>query len=286
MTQLANRVSILGLGLIGGSWALALKQAGVVGEISAWGRNQARLDQAIQSGIVDSASTDMALAVAEADVVILATPLGTMATVLKQLKQCLPEQAIITDVGSAKSQLIELAREHLSEAFSRFVPGHPVAGAEHSGFEAAKAELFENRRVVLTPLSGTNAKATKLVESLWTVCGAGIVKMDAKTHDDILALTSHLPHVVAYLLVDLLAAQDNPDVKKFAAGGFYDITRIASSSPEMWRDIFKDNKDSVIALLDQYQDSLEQFKQAIAENDDHHLIEVMQRAKSTRDGLK
>ncbi len=285
MSLIANRVTILGLGLIGGSWALALKKAGVVSEVIAWGRNQARLDKAVAMGVVDSATTDMAVAVRDADVVVIATPLGTLSVVFEQLVPVLPESAVVTDVGSAKSEVISLARERLGKGFPRFVPGHPVAGAEHSGFEAAIAELFQNRRVVLTPVAETDENALKMITALWQEGGAEIINMDANTHDDILALTSHLPHVVAYLLVDLLAAQNNEEMKRFAAGGFYDITRIASSSPEMWRDIFKDNKASVVALLDQYKESLEQFRTAIIDADDEYLMQVMQRAKSTRDSL-
>lgn len=282
---LANRVAILGLGLIGGSLALALKRAGAVSEIVAWGRDQQRLDKAVALGIVDSATTDMASAVAAADVVVMATPLGTMSSMFDQLIPVLPSKAVITDVGSAKTRLIELARTRLAENFTRFVPGHPVAGAEHSGFEAANADLYKNRRVILTPVSDTDASALKLVEQLWQCCGAELVSMDPQSHDEILALTSHLPHAIAYLLVDLLLQQGGGDARRFAAGGFYDITRIASSSPEMWCDIFNDNKDSVVKLMDHYIDSLSAFKQAIAEGDNDTLMRVMQRAKSTRDDL-
>lgn len=285
MTVLANRVAILGLGLIGGSWALALKRAGAVSEIVAWGRDQQRLNRAIEMGVVDSATTDMATAVAAADVVVIATPLGTMSAIFDQLVPVLPDGAVITDVGSAKARLIELARARLADKFTHFVPGHPVAGAEHSGFEVARVDLYENRRVVLTPVSDTDLNAVKLVEQLWKCCGAELVSMDPQSHDDVLALTSHLPHVVAYLLVDLLLQQGGKDARQFAAGGFYDITRIASSSPEMWRDIFNDNKDSVVKLLDHYIDGLNQFKQAIADGDNDTLMQVMQRAKSTRDNL-
>ena len=285
MTILANRVAILGLGLIGESWALALKRAGAVSEIGAWGRDQQRLDKAVEMGVIDSATTDMASAVAGADVVVIATPLGTMAAVFDQLVPVLPANAVITDVGSAKTRLIELARARLGKQFSRFVPAHPVAGAEHSGFEAATESLFDKRRVVLTPVSETDDTALQLIKSLWQCCGANVICMDAQSHDDVLALTSHLPHAVAYLLVDLLVQQGGQEARQFAAGGFYDITRIASSSPEMWRDIFNDNRDSVVRLLDQYIDGLGSFKQAIAEGDNEYLMQVMQRAKSTRDSL-
>ena len=285
MAIMVKRVTILGLGLIGGSWALALKRAGVVSEIIAWGRDQARLDQAVASGVVDRATTDMGTAVAGADVIVIATPLGTMSNVFAQLVPVLPANAVITDVGSAKTRVIDLAKIRLGKNFLNFVPGHPVAGAEHSGFEAARADLFEKRRVVLTPVSDTNDKALRLVAALWQQCGAEVIYMDARKHDDVLALTSHVPHVIAYLLVDLLLQQGGEDARQFAAGGFYDITRIASSSPEMWRDIFNDNKDSVIALLDKYGEALGRFRQALAEGDNDYLMQVMQRAKSTRDSL-
>lgn len=285
MAIMVKRVAILGLGLIGGSWALALKRAGAVSEIIAWGRDQARLDQAVASEVVDRATTDMGTAVAGADVIVIATPLGTMSNVFAQLVPVLPANAVITDVGSAKTRVIDLAKIRLGKNFLNFVPGHPVAGAEHSGFEAARADLFKKRRVVLTPVSDTNDKALRLVAALWQQCGAEIVYMDAKKHDDVLALTSHVPHVIAYLLVDLLLQQGGEDARQFAAGGFYDITRIASSSPEMWRDIFNDNKDSVIALLDKYGEALGRFRQALAEGDNDYLMQVMQRAKSTRDSL-
>lgn len=285
MSSSVNRITILGLGLIGGSWALALRRAAAVTELVAWGRDQHRLDQAVAAGIVDSATTDMKAAVAAADVVVIATPLSTMATLFEQLAPLLAAHTVVTDVGSAKARVIELARERLGDKFSRFVPGHPVAGSEHSGFEAATAGLFERRRVVLTPAVETDAAACALIEELWRATGAEVVRMDAVRHDQVLALTSHLPHVVAYLLVDMLARQGGDEATRFAAGGFYDITRIASSSPQMWCDIFLENRACVDVLLGQYIDSLQHFRQAIVDGDTDYLMQVMQRAKATRDKL-
>ena len=279
-----NRLAIIGVGLIGGSLSLALKKAGVVNEVVGYSRTEEVRQQALELGIIDRVATSIADAVKDADMVFLAVPMGAMAAVLSELVDHIKDDCIITDGGSAKAQVVDVAREALGEKFSRFVPGHPIAGTERSGPGAAFAELYQQHRIVLTPVAETNVDALEKVRAMWMVTGAEVFEMEVKHHDVVLAATSHLPHVLAFNLVAMLAERDDCDeVLRYAAGGFRDFSRIASSDPLMWRDICLTNSDAILGLLEQYQQGLDQLKAAIKQQDGEHLISMFERAKQARD---
>ncbi len=278
------RIAIIGVGLIGGSLARALRHAGVVGEVVGAGRDPAHLREAQSLGVIDRGADSVAAAVDGADIVIIATPVGTVVEVCAQIAPALAPDAVITDVGSVKGSVIAAARKSLGAAYARFVPGHPIAGTERSGVAASFAELFDGRRVILTPDADTDSAALARIRSLWQATGATVLEMSATDHDRILAHTSHLPHMLAYALVDLLARADDSDAMfDLAAGGFYDFTRIASSDPTMWRDICIANRDALIASLDSYQALLGELSRAVAAGDAEQLLATFRRAKQARD---
>ena len=279
-----SRLTILGVGLIGGSWARALKDAGAVGEVVGWGRDAGRLDKARTLGVIDRVEQDLALAVAGADLVVVATPIAAMPALFERLAALPSDDAVITDVGSVKGEVVRMAREGLGPRFARFVPGHPVAGDEKTGAAAARADLFRGHRVVLTPAAETDAAALALVRRLWEAAGARVEEMDAARHDRLLAATSHLPHVLAYALVDCLAGGEGGEqTLRYAAGGFRDLTRIASSDPVMWRDICLANRDDLLAAIDDFEAHLQRVKGMIEANQGEALGEVFGRAKAARD---
>ena len=291
MTTGAPRVAtlaVIGVGLIGGSFALALKQAGRVATVVGVGRGRANLDAALARGIVDRAVTldqDWTREVGAADLVLVATPVGEFPALFQALAGRLPAQAIVTDAGSTKESVIEAARAHLGDAIKRFVPGHPIAGTEESGASAAFATLFVDRNVVLTPAPETDRDALATVASLWSACGAHVRELDPAIHDRIFAAVSHLPHVLAFALVDLLAARpDAGDVFRFAASGFRDFTRIAASSPEMWRDISLANRVALGAAIDAYRAQLDAVAAMIAASDAAGLEALFARAAAARRG--
>jgi prephenate dehydrogenase len=282
--MLIQRLSIIGVGLIGGSLARALKRAKVCGEVIGCGRNTTNLDKAIELGIIDRYETQPALAVKDADMVVIAVPLGTMATILTSIRESLSPQTIITDVGSAKTTVVADARQHLGPLLPRFVPGHPIAGTEKSGVIASFAELFENRRVILTPLPETDSQALKKVVMMWEQTGAEIAQMSVAHHDEVLAATSHLPHVLAYSLVDTLAKmEDRTEIFRFAAGGFRDFTRIASSDPKMWHDICLANREALLKVLAHFNHNLAQLIDAIRNEDSKAVKTIFTQAKTARD---
>jgi len=279
-----NQVCIIGVGLIGGSLALALKNAGFCQTIIGAGRNQQRLEKAQQLGIIDSYSTSMADAVKDADIVFVAVPMGTMSAVFEQIAGHLKPGAVVTDGGSAKQSVIDDAKQNLGDRFSNFVAGHPIAGTEKSGCEAAFAELYQQRRIIITPTNETNASAIDTVTAMWQAAGAEVETMAADLHDEVLAGTSHLPHLLAYGLVNCLFESDKADSYfKFAAGGFRDFTRIASSDPVMWRDICLTNKSALLDSLARYQTELDKLKSALENNDGDQLLGDFQSAKKSRD---
>ena len=279
-----GRLAVAGVGLIGGSLALAAREAGLAGEIVGIGRRRERLERARALGVVDRWTTEPAEGVAGADLVVLAVPLGTMRALMEALAPGLGPEAVVTDVGSAKRAVVEDARAALGAAFARFVPGHPVAGTERSGVEAAFATLFRGRRVILTPVADTAPEAVARVRALWEAVGAEVVEMDPARHDRVLAATSHLPHVLAYTLVDLLAGLDeHEEVFANAAGGFRDFTRIASSDPVMWRDICLANREAIVEMLDRYAQALAAVRAAVAGADGAALERLFARAKAARD---
>lgn len=281
-----HRLCVIGVGLIGGSLARALRQAGAVREIVGAGRQAAALETAQQLGVIDRYDTDLAGAVAGADVVVVAVPLGAMYPVFAALAGHLPPGCVLTDVGSAKGSVLGDVRRAFGQAPATFVPAHPIAGTEKSGVEASFAELFRRRRVILTPLVETDAGAHQLVRRMWQATGAEVIDMGVRHHDEVLAATSHLPHVLAYTLVDTLARlDDRAEIFRYAAGGFRDFTRIASSDPQMWHDICLANRDALLEVIGVFTQDLARLRQAIHDGDSAAILDVFRRAKHARDNL-
>jgi len=279
-----GKLVVIGTGLIGGSFALALKRARVVKRVVGVGRTRRNLAEAVKLKVIDEASQDAARAVRDADLVLLATPVGQMPAVMTAIAPHLPARAVITDAGSTKRDVVACARRFLGAHFSRFVPGHPVAGTEKSGASAAFPELFRGRNVILTPQTGTAASATRLVRQAWEACGAHVVSLDAQEHDAILAGVSHLPHIVAYALVSMLARRRNaPRLFSLSAGGLRDTVRIAGSSPEMWADICIANRDALLQALEDYENELEVMRAAIEGADGAELRRLFAQARNARE---
>jgi len=283
-----DKLCVIGTGLIGGSYCLALKQAGIVGYIVGAGRSEATLETAQQLNIIDSYDMDISNAVKDADVIFVSVPLGATETVFEKisagLKQSGNQKAVITDAGSSKLQVQQIAEKVFADSADRFVAGHPIAGTENSGPGAAFADLYRDRRVILTPTDETSTDAVKLVTALWQATGALVETMEAEHHDKVLAATSHLPHVLAFGLVHCLENIDDiEDVFRFAAGGFRDVTRIASSDPTMWRDICLNNQQPILEMMQRYKDELDMLYNALEAADGEKLFEVFQHAKQTRD---
>lgn len=282
--MLIDHLSIIGVGLIGGSLARALRKAKLVNRVTGCNRNEDTLKKAIELDVIDDYSLDINEAVTGADVVVICTPLSTTEKLLPQIVASLKPDAVLTDVGSAKGSVVSAAQKVMGDKFSRFVPGHPIAGTEQSGVEASFAELFIDHRVILTPLEVTDAAAHKLITDMWQAVGADVIDLDVKHHDDVLAATSHLPHMLAYALVDCLAGmQEREEIFKYAAGGFADFTRIASSSPEMWHDICFSNRDALLNSLELFSEHINEIKAAIENSDSEQLLSIFKRAKQARD---
>ena len=281
-----DTLSIIGVGLIGSSLSLALKEAGTVGRVIGFGRNRDNLEKGVELGVRDGFESSIEAAVAEADVIVVAVPLGAMQPVFGELANSIKKDAVITDVGSAKGYVVAAARAELGENLKRFVPGHPIAGKEKSGVEAGLADLFQNRRLILTPLAQTDADATAVIDAMWRDCGATIEYLEVEHHDKVLAATSHLPHMLAYALVHQLShLNEHDEIFRYAAGGFRDFTRIASSDPVMWRDVCLANSEALGDLLEQYQRELDGIGRAIKTGDHEELLRLFSRAKSERDLL-
>jgi prephenate dehydrogenase len=279
-----SRLAIIGVGLIGGSLARALKRLNACGEVVGCGRNTVALQQAVELGVIDRYVTHPSLAVKEAEMIVVAVPLGTMANIFNAIRDHLSPQAIVTDVGSAKATVVADAFQHLDQHISRFVPGHPIAGTEKSGVLASFAELFENRKVILTPLPETDLQANNQVAAMWKHTGAEVIEMSVTHHDEVLAATSHLPHLLAYSLVDTLAnMEERTEIFRFAAGGFRDFTRIASSDPRMWHDICLANRAAILKALKNFNQGLEKLTQAIENSDSDQIDRIFTRAKTARD---
>jgi len=279
-----KKLAVIGVGLIGGSLALALKKAGSVGQVSGYSRNELTRQEAKDLGIIDIAADSIQQAVTGADMIFVAVPMGAMQQVLTEIAHYASTDAIITDGGSAKMEVVKAAEQGLGDSISRFVAGHPIAGTERSGPSAAFAELYQQHRVVLTPTADTDPHALEKVRAMWVLAGAEVFDMDVEHHDTVLAATSHIPHVLAFNLVGMLSERDDCDeVLRYAAGGFRDFSRIASSDPVMWRDICLTNKHAVLNLLKQYQQDLAKIETAIENQDGDYLIDVFSRAKQARD---
>jgi prephenate dehydrogenase len=279
-----NKLVIFGVGLIGGSLALALRDAHFCNTVVGCSRNAVHLQKAVDLGVIDSFSLDPAEAVRDADMVLLAVPMGAMRHLLQQIKPALPAEAILTDAGSTKGSIVAEVAQVFGAEFSRFVPGHPIAGREKSGVEAAIADLYVNRRVILTPLPHTDADAIAKVEAMWRVTGAVLESMPVELHDQVLAATSHLPHLLAFALVDtLLGMPMREDILRYAAGGFRDFTRIASSDPVMWRDICLTNSAAILAVVNAFQQNLGEFAALIEAQAGESLHQRMAAVKQARD---
>lgn len=282
--QPIERLAIIGVGLIGGSLARALRTAGACREVVGCGRDPAHLARAVELGVVDRFETDPARAVRGADVVVVTVPLGAMESVFRSLRGSLEPGAILTDGGSAKCSVIQAAHLVFGEIPAFLVPAHPIAGTEKSGVEASFAELYRGRRVILTPSTVTDARAVARVRWMWERTGAEVVEMDCAHHDMVLAETSHLPHMLAYTLVDTLARkEDKTEIFRYAAGGFRDFTRIASSDPRMWHDICLANRDALLDSVEDFISDLRRVADAIHAGDSQTMLSVFTRAKQARD---
>lgn len=278
-----NKIIVFGVGLIGGSFALALKKIEAVGEIVGVGRSLASLEQARQLGIVDRIGDDLAGEVATADLILLATPVAQMAEIFARIAPHLGQQTLITDGGSTKGDVVAAARANLGNKIGQFVPAHPIAGTEKSGPSAAFAELYQGKKVVLTPLPENSAEAVARVRLAWEICGATVSELTPQRHDEVFAAVSHLPHLLSFALVHDLAQRDNRDqLLSFAASGFRDFTRIAASSPEMWRDVCLANRTAMLAELACYMNELKVIERALAESDATQLEGIFSLAREVR----
>src|SRR5204863_1973031 len=278
------RLAVIGVGLIGGSFALALKQAGKVSHVVGVGRNRANLDLARERRIIDAIAPDAATAARDADVVLVAAPVAQFAAIFGALASTLKPGAVVTDAGSTKRDVVAAARAALGAKLGQFVPAHPIAGAEKSGAAAASAELFRDRRVVPTPLRENAAAATSKVRTLWEACGARVTRLEPEEHDAVMAAVSHLPHLLAYALVHDIAGRGNAEqLFSYAAGGFRDFTRIASSHPEMWRDICIANRDVLLAEVARYSVQLGLIEKLLQAADASALEKLFSEARDARD---
>jgi len=281
-----NHLCVIGVGLIGGSLSLALKKSGYVKQVTGLGRSLENLQKAKQLGVIDEYETDYARAVSQADMIFIAVPIGAMSEVFKKIEPHLKKHTVITDGGSAKHIIINTATDALGIKVNQFVPGHPIAGTEKSGAEAAFDTLYVNRRVIITPIESNNDEDISKVREMWNKAGAEVDEMGARHHDLVLAGTSHLPHVLAFALVDCLNNVDDVDeIFKYAAGGFRDFTRIASSDPVMWRDICINNSEAILAMMQNYQHDLDNLKKAIHDSDSEKLLKIFTSAKNARDSF-
>jgi len=277
-----KKITIIGVGLIGGSLAKAIKNNNLAEAVFGFGRNLSRLKDAQKSNIIDQYSIDISEALEGASIVVIATPVGTFESILRELKPYITEGMIITDVGSTKTGIARSAREILVEMASCFVPAHPIAGKEKSGFESSDAELFLNKKVIITPLEINTDKTISSLKKLWEDVGADVDFMSAESHDELLGMTSHLPHMLAFSLVNYLITQ-NPSASIYAAGGFKDFSRIASGDAVMWRDICLNNRDQIIAHIKSYQETLSALVDVIDNQDKEKLESFFRDAKTTRD---
>ncbi len=279
-----RQLTIIGVGLIGGSLARALKQTGFCAEVVGCSRDATHLQKAVDLGVIDRFSTEIAEAVRGAEIVLLAVPLGAMEACFAAMAGNLPSDVVITDAGSSKASVVSAAKSAFGDLPTGLVPGHPIAGTEQSGVEASFAELYQGRRVILTPLPTSSAEAVAKVRAMWQQAGAIVDEMGVEHHDEVLAATSHLPHMLAYSLVDTLVSMDeSEEVFRFAAGGFRDFTRIASSDPVVWRDICVANRKALLEVLERYLSDLEKITDLVRKGDGESLGDVFQRAKAARD---
>ena len=286
MTEIIlNKLVIIGVGLIGGSFALALRRASLVEHIVGIGRSRENLLRAKELGVIDEIANDLQETLKDADLVLLAVPVGQIGKTIAQISVYLESKTIVTDVGSTKQDVIIAARSFLAHNLRNFVPSHPIAGTELSGVNAANANLFHHKHLILTPLEETSVDAIHYITSLWQSCGARISQMQASQHDEIFATMSHLPHILAFTLMNHVCtiAKGSPsNLLRFAGTSFLDFTRIASSSPEMWRDICLTNQASLLCQIDAYQDELATLRKMLANNDGVTLEKTFSNAQAVR----
>lgn len=276
-------LAIAGVGLIGGSLSLALKQRKMVDHVVGLGRSEENLVRALELGAIDEIAESPSAAADAADIIVLATPVGAMLGILKEMRPSLNEKKIVTDVGSVKSGIVEQVLPLLGPLSSRFVPAHPIAGKEHSGVLAASESLYEDHKVAITPTVNTSGDACQTVEDMWRAVGADVVKLGVQEHDRVLAMTSHLPHLLAYAMVHMFASgKDKEKCYEMAAGGFYDFTRIASSDPEMWRDICQMNKEQILIHIEEYKNALENISTLIQKERYEDIELLFASAKAAR----
>ncbi|GHT96298.1 hypothetical protein FACS1894116_13200 [Betaproteobacteria bacterium] len=280
---LIDKLVICGVGLIGGSFALALREAGAVGRIVGVGRSRAPLERALELGVIDEIATGWEDALDGAGFVLLAVPVGQVEAVMVAMAPHLQAQTIVSDAGSTKGDMVAAAYGHLAAHLARVVPAHPIAGAEKSGVDAANKDLYRQRRTVVTPLAENDPAAVAQVKKLWETCGAQVSEMAAREHDRVFAAVSHLPHLLAFGLVHELAGRANAELLfANAASGFRDFTRIAGSHPEMWRDICQANRQAILGELDQYLSELAYVRALLFANDGNRLEKLFEDARRAR----
>lgn len=278
-----SKMALIGVGLIGGSLAQALRKVGAVGEVVGVGRSPENLQLAQSMGVIDRYTHQAAEAVEGADMVVIATPVGSFESLLEQIMPVLSRDAIVTDVGSVKAEIIAAARRVMGDSLDQFVPAHPIAGAENSGVAAAFPDLYVDHNVLFTPLAESRVEFTRIVEKMWQLTGANVLELDVDLHDQVLGVTSHLPHVIVFALIDYLSKQKNQSLHyKFAAGGLYDFTRIASSDARMWTDICLNNKDKIVSIVRGFSQELSQIANQIEADEDAQLMHIFEQAKQAR----
>lgn len=279
-----DRVAVIGVGLIGGSFSLALKEKKLCRHVVGIGRSAANLKLALERGIIDSIETDADAAARGADLVLVATPVAQFPAVMRAVEKSLKPGAIVTDAGSTKRDVVATARAALGAKIAQFVPAHPIAGAEHSGAAAANPELFRGRRVVIAPLEENSERDIEAVSALWAAAGARVSRMTPQEHDEVFAAVSHLPHLLAFALVsDVSKRPNSAQLFGYAAGGFRDFTRIASSHPEMWRDICVANRDRLLHELHLYEEKLITIGQMLEASDAPALEKLFAEARAARE---
>jgi len=277
-----NKICIVGVGLIGGSLAKAIIRSKQATHVIGFGRDALRLQEAKNNGVITDYTTDIKEALDGADMVVIATPVGSFESILKSIQPHVGTSTVITDVGSTKASVIKVVESVFGFLPSNFVPAHPIAGKEKSGFEASDGDLFVGRKVIITPTESSSSEAVKSVRNIWQAAGATVDMMSAASHDELLGMTSHLPHMLAFSIMNYLISQ-NPSASLYAAGGFRDFSRIASGDPIMWRDICLNNKEAIVKHIKGYSDTLDNLIDVI-ENENTAAIEALFRsAKSTRD---
>jgi len=277
-----NKITIIGVGLIGGSLAKAIKENNLAKVVFGFGRDLNRLEKAKKANVIDQFSINLKDAINDSDIVIIATPVGSFKEILSEIKPFLTSKIVISDVGSTKTNIASIVSQTLGDYSNCFIPAHPIAGKEKSGFEASESNLFNNRKVIITPLETSNPDSINIIQEMWEGTGADVDFMSPESHDELLGMTSHLPHMLAFSLVNYLISK-NPSASIYAAGGFKDFSRIASGDAIMWRDICIQNKDQIISHIKGYQKTLNSLVDAIENENSNELDLLFTSAKKTRD---